>query len=259
MKKLISFISFVLVLVMLASGATVFGAAFKDFPGESKYNSIGVLEQYVKFEPQCGWKGYPDGTFHPNEKITRAEFVCYLYQFYRNLMERTNCIRIEPIRKYGSGFSDVPAKSWYYESVVWAYERGIVNGVGCGKFDPGSTIDVFEYAIMLKRLYNSAFTREYFEWCLENEYEFCKDTLTLGEHNYPYEGYSYLREEIMQNAILIDMPAWFKRETTVDEILKHDIWIGGGGKQVDMTQFTPTRGELHKHSHDIWDYKTWSS
>jgi hypothetical protein len=50
MKKLISVISFVLVLVMLSSGATVFGAEakFKDF------------DWYVG---EFGWNGFPDGLF----------------------------------------------------------------------------------------------------------------------------------------------------------------------------------------------------
>jgi len=261
MKRIISLISFVLVLVMLAGPA----AAFKDFPGENQYDSNGKWERYVKFDPQCGWKGYPDGTFHPNEKITRAEFVCYLYQFYQDLFERTY-IQIDPIRKYNKQFSDVPTKSWYYTSVVWAYERGFINGAGGGKFDPKSTISVFEYAIIMKRFYDAAFTKEYYDYLREYDYEVVIQRTIVQNYNYSYRYYygklplnnpdpnsisfNKLRS-IIDQAVLIKMPTWFKKETTIEEILKHDIWIGGSGEQVDMTQFSPTRGELYKHTHYI--------
>ena len=62
-------------------------------------------------------------------------------------------------------------------------------------------------------------------------------------------------EELLSGGVLLDPPAWFLRETDLKEVLKHDIWIGGDYEHVDMTQFSPTRGELYKHSlgfHTQW-------
>ena len=48
-------------------------------------------------------------------------------------------------------FSDVPAGSWYASPVGKAAEKGIVQGVGGGKFNPAGTITRQEAAVMLSR------------------------------------------------------------------------------------------------------------
>ncbi|MBQ3901629.1 MAG: S-layer homology domain-containing protein, partial [Clostridia bacterium] len=40
----------------------------------------------------------------------------------------------------GSPFSDVKEKRWSYDSIVYAYEKGYMDGVGGGKFDPAGTM-----------------------------------------------------------------------------------------------------------------------
>ena len=40
----------------------------------------------------------------------------------------------------GSPFSDVKESRWSFESVVYAYEHGLMDGVGGGKFDPAGTM-----------------------------------------------------------------------------------------------------------------------
>ena len=241
MKKIISVISFVLVLVMLASGATVFG--FSDFKGEWR---DGI---FYKYYSQYGWEGYPDGTFKPDKLISRSEFVCYLYKF-RKSMEYVENVDHGPVRKYNNTFSDVSPKSWYYKYVVWAYEYGFINGVGGGKFAPDSTITVFEYAIVLKRFYDTFLSREFWDYYLESDLDLFMYNLGHNYENYNYS-YSYLRDEIMENAVLVDPPRWFAREASIEDILKLDIWIGGGGNNVDMNQFSATRGEIYIHSHEF--------
>ena len=242
MKKLISFISFVLVLVMLTCGATVFGAAFKDFKGTTYFGEA--------YGPGYGWDGYPDGTFKPDKLVTRAEFICYLFKF-----NESNDIEagryIQPVRTYNNNFSDVPAKSWYYKSVVWAYERGFINGVGNVKFDPYSTIGVFEYAIIMYRYYNSFFEGDYRQ-------RFCTGRITEISDNYSYYGNPDLMIGGVDNsnlhipkAVLVKLPKWFEKETSLENIIGFDIWIGGDPDQIDMTKFSATRGELYKHSHII--------
>ncbi|MBQ3900904.1 MAG: S-layer homology domain-containing protein [Clostridia bacterium] len=247
MKKIISVISFVLVLVMLTSAATVFGA-------EAKFKDFDYPAQY-------GWDGYPDGSFHPEKVITRAELTSYLYKLGADGVFEFQGVKygkIEPIRKYNDNFSDVSPKKWYYSSVVWAYECGIVNGVGNGKFDPDSTITVFEYALVMKRFYDAVITEEFTETA-ESYFEYFTYPLAGGENNYKSDiAYWELInsdrgcERLLSNAVLIDLPAWFLKETDLKEIIKYDIWIGGDYEHVDMTQFSPTRGELYKHSHGFY-------
>ena len=257
MKKIISVISFVLVLVMLAGPA----AAFKDFPGEDRYYSDGRWWYFHEFVPQFGWEGYPDGTFKPDKVITRAELASYLYKLsVSGVFEwgEYKFGRIEQVRKYKNNFSDVSPKKWYYKAVVWAYECGLVNGVGYGKFDPDSTVTVFEYALIMERFYDAMRTEYFVDDMNGFDFELSTETLEGGIGNYISYG-DYLEfisdercENFLREAILLDPPAWFLRETDFKEIIKHDIWIGGDRKHIDMTRFSPTRGELYRHSHGYY-------
>ena len=238
-----------LVFVLLSSVTTVFGEqeSFKDF----------------NYPAQFGWDGYPDGSFHPDEMISRAEFVCYLYKIYETLREEyktfllhEEAIEIKPIKEYNNSFSDVSSESWYYEYVVWAYERCIINGVGDGKFDPESTINVFDYAIMMKRFYDSAFSQDwesrtrlfvYAKFALGCTY----DDNWVGGNNYDLAN-DKDRDEQINRISQSDLPGWFTAETSLDHIIGIDIWIGGQGKIIDISRFSPTRGEIYKHSHALF-------
>jgi hypothetical protein len=48
-------------------------------------------------------------------------------------------------------FTDVVRGSYYEKAVIWAYENGIVNGVGQGKFDPKADVTREQAAAMLYR------------------------------------------------------------------------------------------------------------
>ncbi|MBR6290921.1 MAG: S-layer homology domain-containing protein, partial [Clostridia bacterium] len=45
-----------------------------------------------------------------------------------------------PVFADGAPFSDVKEKRWSYDSIVYAYEKGYMDGVGGGKFDPAGTM-----------------------------------------------------------------------------------------------------------------------
>lgn len=71
------------------------------------------------------FSGYPDGTFHPNDYITRADFVTVLWRAAGSPEPRTAC-----------RFKDVPADKYYTRAIAWASEKGYVNGTGDTTFDP---------------------------------------------------------------------------------------------------------------------------
>lgn len=54
-----------------------------------------------------------------------------------------------------SPFSDVQTTSWYAKSVLWAYDKHIVSGVGNGSFAPNNTATRGQMAAMLYRLADS--------------------------------------------------------------------------------------------------------
>lgn len=80
--------------------------------------------------------GYSDGTFRPNQEITRAEFVAILTGIYG-----------EDTTK-GMPFSDV-GHSWCYDAVATAYAHGWVSGYSDGTFRPNQTITRAEAVVIL--------------------------------------------------------------------------------------------------------------
>ena len=72
--------------------------------------------------------GIGNDLFAPNAPCTRAQIVTFLWRAAGS-----------PGPKTMSGFSDVPADSYYAKAVAWAVENGITGGTGDGKFSPDAT------------------------------------------------------------------------------------------------------------------------
>ena len=70
-------------------------------------------------------EGVGNNLFGPNDPCTRAQIVTFLWRAAGS-----------PGPKTMSGFSDVPADSYYAKAVAWAVENGITGGTGDGKFSP---------------------------------------------------------------------------------------------------------------------------
>jgi hypothetical protein len=74
-------------------------------------------------------KGYPDGTFKPDQPVTRAEFAALLNKAF-DLKE------VRAARK----FKDVPSKYWAAEVIQKAYQGGFLSGYPNGTFAPKQNI-----------------------------------------------------------------------------------------------------------------------
>lgn len=119
MKRIISLL---VVLAMMLSSIGVFAAettapVFKDVDansvsGQSIYKLVnaGVLN------------GYTDGTFRPNNPITRAE-LCKIVNLVFNYTEAAT-----------DNFTDVSANDWFYSYVAIAKKAGYITGHGDGTF-----------------------------------------------------------------------------------------------------------------------------
>ncbi|MDR1589496.1 MAG: trypsin-like peptidase domain-containing protein [Oscillospiraceae bacterium] len=68
--------------------------------------------------------------------------------------------RFYPVRSSDGGvFEDVDSGAWYAASVKSAYELGLIDGRGGGKFDPAGTLTIAEavkLAVTVHRIYNAA-------------------------------------------------------------------------------------------------------
>ena len=71
--------------------------------------------------------GYPEGTFGPENNMTRAEVA---QMFYNLLLDQDVTIT--------KTFNDVPANAWYTKAVNTLASLGVVSGVGNGDFEPGA-------------------------------------------------------------------------------------------------------------------------
>ena len=112
--------------------------AFSDIKGHWAQESIEALNE----------KGLINGRengFEPDASITRAEWITLLLRAVNADTENV---------QYKNTFSDVSKDSWYVNSVLFAYDKGLVNG-NDGQFNPDENvtreqmakmlIDVFEY------------------------------------------------------------------------------------------------------------------
>ncbi|MEH2247895.1 fasciclin domain-containing protein [Nostoc sp.] len=76
--------------------------------------------------------GFPDGTFRPNQPVTRAEFAALIQKAFGN----QNRVR----QLTSGGFSDVPANYWAASAIQSAYETGFLAGYPGNVFRPNQEI-----------------------------------------------------------------------------------------------------------------------
>ncbi len=74
-------------------------------------------------------KGYPDGTFKPDQPVTRAEFAALLNKAFE----------LKDVRA-ARKFKDVPKKYWAAEVIQKAYKGGFLSGYPNGTFAPKQNI-----------------------------------------------------------------------------------------------------------------------
>ena len=83
--------------------------------------------------------GTGGGKFSPDTPCTRAQMATFLWRANGS----TEVTGTTP-------FSDVSAETYYYNTVLWAYEQNITNGTGGGKFSPDATCTRAQMVQMLK-------------------------------------------------------------------------------------------------------------
>lgn len=134
-------LALVLALIMVLSSFSFVSAApdFADVKGTKYEDAVARLELLNVL------KGYPDGSFKPENTITRAEFAAVAVRA-KGLAGVAEAAKGLP-----SGFSDVPAGHWAAGYVGVAGSTGIVNGIGGGLFAPNAPVKYEEAVTMLVR------------------------------------------------------------------------------------------------------------
>jgi len=126
-------LSFVLVLsLVLGSFGMAFAAPLSDIAGEDFEDAVNVLTELGVV------KGYPDGTYKPENIVTRAEMAVIV-------------VSALGLADYATGtakFSDM-AGHWSNPYVAYATSLGVIAGYPDGTFKPDKTVSYDEAATML--------------------------------------------------------------------------------------------------------------
>ena len=120
-------------LYRMSSKATEVRVTFTDVTGHKNQDAIEILAGKGVIN------GMGNGTFAPNQTMTRAQFCTIVVK----------ALGLTP--KANNRFADVHSKAWYAGYVGTASDKGIVNGVGNSKFNPNGTITRQEAATMVAR------------------------------------------------------------------------------------------------------------
>src|SRR5659263_122016 len=161
-KNSIVLIVVVVVMILISFTSLVTAATVSDISGHwAKDNIQSLVDRGII-------KGYPDGTFKPENPITRAEFCTIITSALVD-----DGVITEYVTTTGT-FTDVPADLWSVKYIETAYANGFVLGKGNGLFDPEANITRQEMARIISLVY-----------CQKNTADFnaLKDSTILGDYN----------------------------------------------------------------------------
>ncbi|WP_158231759.1 S-layer homology domain-containing protein [Sporosarcina sp. P19] len=140
MKRKITASFIALLCIVAAMPFQAHAAKFTDMNGHWAKKEI----QYLYDRNIIG--GYPDGTFKPNEPITRAQAFAMLIK----------ALKIPLVDNPKIVFKDVSKKSSYYKIMATVNEKGILRG-DQGLMRPGENTSRAQMAAILRRSFNIPF------------------------------------------------------------------------------------------------------
>lgn len=108
--------------------------------------------------------GFEDGTFRPNDSVTREQFVKMIVTAFNFKASGNSEI----------SFSDVKLDDWCYDYISTAYENGIINGVSSELFGVGRYITREDAATILNRAAKEKINGDL---PIKNAYKFSDDGL----------------------------------------------------------------------------------
>ena len=119
---------------------------FSDVPADAWYaTAVNTLASLGMMD------GYPDGTFHPNAPITRAEFATVALAF-----------AYEP-EKASCDYYDVFYNTWYYPYVAQATSYDWIGGYPDGSFRPNNFITRAEVTVIVNNMLGRSADERYID------------------------------------------------------------------------------------------------
>ncbi len=135
MKKdrILRAVSFVLAVAMMLgiNGVRPVQADGDQEASKSKFSDVQDKSKYYYEPVQWASKnkityGYDDGTFKPENVVTRAQMVTFLWRLCGSPAPKTK----------KSPFKDIKSSDYWYKPAIWGNENGIVMGYKDGTFGP---------------------------------------------------------------------------------------------------------------------------
>lgn len=115
-------------------------------------------------------KGYKDGTFRPNEQVTRGQVASII----------TSILNINPINIPNPGFTDVTVANSHYNGIAALAQAGVLNGYGDKSFRPNAPLTRGQMAKVLVKAFQfkeTASANTPFTDVNNSEYSNCINTL----------------------------------------------------------------------------------
>lgn len=130
---------------------------FTDVPTTSTY-----FESIEYLRTQKVLKGYLDGTFKPDTRINRAEFVHFAVNPYiLDTNNMSDCMRANvPEASNTVFYSDVSKDSWYATDVCFAKIKDLIGGYPDGTYRPANSINFVEAAKIISNVFSLDITNQ---------------------------------------------------------------------------------------------------
>lgn len=134
MKKRISIITVLCIIFTLFIPISAEAATPKDISGHWAHTTIQdwINKGFIA--------GYPDGTFRPDNDISRAEFMALINKAFGYTA------------KSSISFSDVKSTDWFYNAVSIARAAGYIGGYPDGTMRPKASITREEAAVIIMKI-----------------------------------------------------------------------------------------------------------
>lgn len=137
MKQIVAVICLSMIFVWVSPIEQVDAASFNDVT--RNHTLITEIDYLVDREII---KGYPDGSFKPNNNVTRAQVAVLL----------TRALGLNTSNIKNPNYQDIPVTHIYYKEIAAAHSAGIFQSAH--NFNPGATISRGTMAIVLQRAFH---------------------------------------------------------------------------------------------------------
>ncbi|OKL35502.1 S-layer homology domain-containing protein, partial [Domibacillus mangrovi] len=97
--------------------------------------------------------GFKDGTFRPDQSVTRAQVAAIASRWVKSMCDKQNESALCDNTKKAKHFTDIKAEHWASDAIAHVSSIGIITGFGNGSFKPEQPITRAQAVVMLNRLF----------------------------------------------------------------------------------------------------------